>query len=38
VPLHYLLNFSKARAAEAVNLGVEAARAWCDANGVIRKK
>lgn len=34
VPLHYLLSFSKARAAEAVNLGVEAARAWCDANGV----
>jgi predicted patatin/cPLA2 family phospholipase len=38
VPIHYLLNFSKARAAEAVKLGVEAARAWCDANGVIRKK
>ncbi|HKP72503.1 MAG TPA: patatin-like phospholipase family protein [Pyrinomonadaceae bacterium] len=34
VPLHYLLNFSKDRAAEAVNRGVEAARAWCDANGV----
>jgi predicted patatin/cPLA2 family phospholipase len=34
VPLHYLLNFSKDRAAEAVNRGVEAARTWCDANGV----
>lgn len=34
VPVHYLLNFSKDRAAEAVNRGVETARAWCDANGV----
>ncbi|MEA2173865.1 MAG: hypothetical protein QOD00_1457 [Blastocatellia bacterium] len=34
VPLHYLLNFSKDRAAEAVNRGVEAARAWCEANEV----
>jgi predicted patatin/cPLA2 family phospholipase len=34
VPIHYLLNFSKDRTAEAVNRGVEAARAWCDANGV----
>ncbi|MGH8535131.1 MAG: patatin-like phospholipase family protein [Gammaproteobacteria bacterium] len=34
VPLHYLLNFSKDRTAEAVNRGVEAGRAWCDANGV----
>jgi predicted patatin/cPLA2 family phospholipase len=34
VPVHYLLNFSKDRAAEAVNRGVEAARAWCDANQV----
>jgi predicted patatin/cPLA2 family phospholipase len=34
VPLHYLLNFSRDRAAEAVNRGVEAARAWCDANDV----
>jgi predicted patatin/cPLA2 family phospholipase len=34
VPLHYLLNFSKDRAAEAVNRGVEAAREWCEANGV----
>ena len=29
VPLHYLLNFSKDRAAEAVNRGVLAARQWC---------
>jgi hypothetical protein len=34
VPLHYLFNFSKRRIAEAVNLGVEAARAWCDENEV----
>ncbi|MGH8509423.1 MAG: patatin-like phospholipase family protein [Gammaproteobacteria bacterium] len=34
VPLHYLLNFSKKRTAEAVDSGVEAARAWCRANGV----
>lgn len=34
VPLHYLLNFSKDRAAEAVNRGVAAAREWCAANGV----
>lgn len=34
VPIHYLLNFSKDRVAEVVNRGVEAARAWCDANGV----
>ena len=32
VPLHYLLNFSKKRIAEAVDLGVEAARAWCKSN------
>jgi hypothetical protein len=29
VPLHYLLNFSRDRIAEAVNRGVEAAREWC---------
>jgi hypothetical protein len=29
VPLHYLVNFSKDRLAEAVNLGVKAARNWC---------
>ena len=37
VPLHYLLNFSRDRAAEAVNRGVAAAREWCDANGVARR-
>jgi predicted patatin/cPLA2 family phospholipase len=31
VPLHYLLNFNKDRVVEAVDSGVEAARAWCDA-------
>jgi len=34
VPLHYLFNFSKKRTAQAVNLGVEAARAWCDENKI----
>lgn len=34
VPLHYLINLSKDRMTEAVNLGVEAARAWCAQNGV----
>jgi len=34
VPLHYLFNFSKKRTAKAVNLGVEAARAWCDENKI----
>lgn len=34
VALHYLFNFSKARFEEAVNRGVEAARAWCDTNRV----
>ncbi len=34
VPLHYLLNFSKKRVAEAVELGVKTARAWCADNGV----
>ncbi|HTU46946.1 MAG TPA: patatin-like phospholipase family protein [Bryobacteraceae bacterium] len=37
VPLHYLLNFSRDRAAEAVNRGVEAARAWCDEAGIPRR-
>jgi predicted patatin/cPLA2 family phospholipase len=36
VPVHYLLNFSRDRAAEAVNRGVEFARAWCAANGIGR--
>ena len=34
VPLDYLFNFSKKRIGEAVDLGVEAARAWCDENNV----
>jgi predicted acylesterase/phospholipase RssA len=34
VPLHYLINISKDRMAEAVNLGVQTARAWCTKNGV----
>jgi hypothetical protein len=37
VPVHYLLNFSRDRAAEAVNRGVEAARLWCDAAGIARR-
>ncbi|HEV2860564.1 MAG TPA: patatin-like phospholipase family protein [Pyrinomonadaceae bacterium] len=37
VPLHYLLNFSRDRAAEAVNRGVAFAREWCDANGIARQ-
>ncbi|HEX8852294.1 MAG TPA: patatin-like phospholipase family protein [Pyrinomonadaceae bacterium] len=34
VPIHYLLNFSRDRAAEMVNRGVEQARAWCEEQGV----
>jgi predicted patatin/cPLA2 family phospholipase len=34
VPLHYLINLSQDRLAEAVNLGVRAARRWCRDNGV----
>jgi hypothetical protein len=34
VPIHYLLNFSKDRMHEAVNLGVQAARKWCDDEGI----
>ena len=37
VPVHYLLNFSRDRAAEAVNRGVEAARLWCDEAGIKRR-
>lgn len=37
VPLHYLLNFSRKQVAAAVEQGVNAARAWCDANGVKRQ-
>jgi predicted acylesterase/phospholipase RssA len=36
VPIHYLLNFSKDRMHEAVNLGVAAAREWCDEQGISR--
>lgn len=34
VPVHYLFNFSKDRMAEAVNLGVKAAREWCRAHHI----
>ncbi len=34
VALHYLIDFSKDRMTEAVNLGVERAREWCKENGV----
>jgi predicted patatin/cPLA2 family phospholipase len=34
VPLHYLFNFSRSRTAQAVNCGVEIARAWCDENEI----
>lgn len=34
VPLHYLIGFSKDRLHEAVNLGVQRAREWCNAEGV----
>lgn len=34
VPVHYLLNFSRDRMAEAVNRGVEDARAWCRARNI----
>ncbi|WP_163566654.1 patatin-like phospholipase family protein [Fodinicola feengrottensis] len=34
VPLHYLLNFRKASFAEAVDLGVRDARAWCAKRGI----
>lgn len=37
VPVHYLLNFSRDRAAECVNRGVEAARQWCDSAGIKRR-
>lgn len=38
VPLHYLVNFSRDRSAEAVNRGVEAARAWCREQGIPLKQ
>ena len=34
VPLHYLINLSRDRMAEAVNLGVQVAREWCAARAV----
>lgn len=34
VPVHYLLNFSRDRMAEAVNAGVEDARRWCRARNI----
>jgi len=34
VSLHYLIDFSKDRMTEAVNLGVERARQWCKENGI----
>ncbi|MFF8278885.1 patatin-like phospholipase family protein [Streptomyces lateritius] len=34
VPLNYLINFSKDRFAQAVELGVHRTRAWCTAQGI----
>ena len=34
IPLHYLINFSQDRLAEAVNLGVQQARQWCGERGI----
>ncbi len=34
VPLHYLMNFSRDRMAAAVELGVQAARRWCEEEGI----
>jgi len=34
VPLHYVLVFSATRVQRAVQMGVEAARAWCDERGI----
>ena len=36
VPVHYVLVFSRTRVQQAVELGVEAARRWCDENGIPR--
>lgn len=35
VPLHYLLNLSAERMQEVVNLGVQVARQWCVAQGLL---
>jgi hypothetical protein len=37
VPLHYLMNFSAQGFTDAVELGIDAARRWCDSNGVARQ-
>ncbi|HEY8411766.1 MAG TPA: patatin-like phospholipase family protein [Pyrinomonadaceae bacterium] len=34
IALHYLIDFSQDRMAEAVNLGVQRAREWCKENGI----
>jgi predicted acylesterase/phospholipase RssA len=34
VALHYLVDFSSDRLTEAVNLGVQRARKWCEENGI----
>jgi len=34
VPVHYILNLSQDRLAEAVNRGVKTARRWCEENGI----
>jgi predicted acylesterase/phospholipase RssA len=34
VALHYLVDFSSDRLTEAVNLGVQRARKWCEVNGI----
>src|SRR5205085_10139049 len=34
VPMHYLINLSPDRMAEAVNLGVQQARKWCQKEGL----
>jgi predicted acylesterase/phospholipase RssA len=36
VPVHYLVNFRRAPFRRAVEQGVEAARAWCEHEGVLR--
>jgi predicted acylesterase/phospholipase RssA len=37
VPMHYLINFSQDRVAEAVNLGVRDARQWCQEQDISLK-
>jgi len=34
VPIHYLINFSRDRMVECVNLGVKTAREWCTQQGI----